>query len=97
MLGAISLSSSSHFPAVRYSKAVKPVTLAPVPARLEISPPPTGSATLTNRIGIEDVARRSSATPSPVLVTIRSGAPPTSAMASQRARSGSLAERCSKR
>jgi hypothetical protein len=43
--GAISLSSSSHFPLMPYSKRVKPVALPPGRAKLSTNPAPTGSVT----------------------------------------------------
>src|SRR5262249_40110247 len=54
--GAISLSTSSHFPLMPYSKIMKPVALPPGSARLATKPAPTGSATVTNTIGIVRVA-----------------------------------------
>ena len=56
MRGAISLSSSSHFPLMLYSNAVKPVALPPGRAKLETKPAPTGSTTFANTIGTERVA-----------------------------------------
>ena len=44
--GAISLSSSSHFPLMLYSNCIKPVALPPGRARLSTKPAPTGSATM---------------------------------------------------
>jgi hypothetical protein len=44
-LGAISLSSSSHFPLRLYSNARNPVMLPPGRARLATNPAPTGSMT----------------------------------------------------
>jgi hypothetical protein len=49
--GAISLSSSSHFPAKPNSEVINPVVLPPGRARLATRPPPTGSVTLANTIG----------------------------------------------
>src|SRR6516165_180681 len=49
--GAISLSSSNHFPLMPYSIEVKPVALPPGRPRLATKPPPTGSVTFTNTIG----------------------------------------------
>ena len=40
-LGAICLSSSSHFPLMLYSKSMKPVALPPGRARLSTKPAPT--------------------------------------------------------
>ena len=56
MRGAISLSSSSHFPLMLYSNRVNPVTLPPGRARLSTKPAPTGSATIANTIGTLRVA-----------------------------------------
>src|SRR5262249_16870875 len=61
--GAISLSSSSHFPPRPYSNEVKPVALRPGRAKLSTNPAPTGSAMPTNTIGIVWVACSSGATP----------------------------------
>ena len=54
--GAISFSSSSHFPLMPYSKIVNPVALPPGCARLATKPAPTGSITVTNMIGMVRVA-----------------------------------------
>src|SRR5712671_5528907 len=54
-VGATFLSSSSDFPNIAYSKKVKPVTLPPGRARLEMKPCPTGSVTSTKTIGIERI------------------------------------------
>src|SRR6185436_11863160 len=54
--GAISLSSSSHFPLRPYSNMRKPVALPPGRARLATKPAPTGSMTTTNTIGKVRVA-----------------------------------------
>ena len=55
-LGAICLSSSSHFPLILYSNAMKPVALPPGRAKLFTKPAPTGSATAANTIGTVRVA-----------------------------------------
>src|SRR5438034_6201705 len=47
-LGAICLSSSSHFPLILYSNAMNPVVLPPGCAKLFTKPAPTGSATAAN-------------------------------------------------
>ena len=60
--GAISLSSSSHFPLKPYSNWIKPVALPPGRARLSTKPAPTGSATFTNTIGTVRVACSNGAT-----------------------------------
>ena len=54
--GAISLSSSSHFPPMLYSKFMNPVALPPGRARLSTKPAPTGSTTTGNTIGTVRVA-----------------------------------------
>ena len=61
--GAISLSSSSHFPLRLYSNWIKPVALPPGRARLSTKPEPTGSGTITNTIGTVRVACSSGARP----------------------------------
>src|SRR5262245_7741788 len=62
MWGAISLSSSSHFPLMPYSNAVNPVALPPGCARLATNPAPTGSMTFANTIGALRLACCSAAT-----------------------------------
>ena len=57
MPGAISLSTSSNFPATESSKRVKPVALPPGRAKLATKPWPTGSETCTNMIGTVRVSR----------------------------------------
>src|SRR5262249_53415496 len=57
-LGAISLSSSSHFAPMPYSYGVKPVILPPGRAKLSTKPAPTGSGVAANTIGTVRVARR---------------------------------------
>ena len=54
--GAISLSSSSHFPLRLNSKDMKPVTLPPGRAKLSTKPAPTGSRDRRNTIGTVRVA-----------------------------------------
>jgi hypothetical protein len=54
--GAISLSSSSHFPLMRNSNRTNPVVLPPGRAKLSTYPAPTGSVTFTNTIGTLRVA-----------------------------------------
>ena len=54
--GAISLSSSSHFPPMLYSKSMNPVALPPGRARLSTKPAPTGSPATGNTIGTVRVA-----------------------------------------
>src|SRR5262249_40078301 len=56
VLGAICLSSSSHFPLKLYSNSKKPVVLPPGRARLSTKPLPTGSIVPANTIGTERLA-----------------------------------------
>ena len=56
VLGAICLSSSSHFPLRLYSNSKNPVVLPLGRARLSTKPLPTGSMTFTNTIGTVRVA-----------------------------------------
>src|SRR5262245_36989886 len=51
-VGAISLSSSSHFPLRLYSNSMKPVTLPPGCARLSTKSAPTGSGVIANTTGM---------------------------------------------
>ena len=55
-LGAICLSSSSHFPLMLYSPERNPVALPPGRAKLSTKPAPTGSAAYVNTIGTVRVA-----------------------------------------
>src|SRR5262249_16154723 len=71
--GAISFSSSSHFPLRLYSKFMKPVMLPPGRAKVSTKPAPTGSETSTNTIGRVRVACRNAATLSVPLANMRSG------------------------
>src|SRR5207247_1011396 len=85
-LGAICLSSSSHFPLILYSNAMKPVVLPPGRAKLFTKPAPTGSATAANTIGT-------------VRFTCTNGhaaaaAPLTNAMNSRRLPRNSIRKRC---
>src|SRR5215470_13445162 len=57
-VGTISLRISSRFAASSVERNVMPVTLPPGRARLDTSPPATGSPAATITIGIVDVARR---------------------------------------
>jgi hypothetical protein len=54
--GAISLSSSSHFPPMLNSQFMKPVALPPGRAKLSTKPAPTGSLVMVNTIGTVRVA-----------------------------------------
>src|SRR5262245_41474248 len=87
--GAISLSSSSHFPLKLYSNCIKPVTLPPGRDRLPTKPAATGSTTLTNTIGIVRVACNSGGMPALPLDKMTSGASATSSPACLRMRSAS--------
>src|SRR5262245_20185211 len=49
--GAISFSSSNHFPPKLYSKAMKPVALPPGRAKLSTKPAATGSPTVGDTTG----------------------------------------------
>src|SRR5262249_14333847 len=60
--GAMSLSSSSHFPPMLYSKLVKPVAFPPGRARLSTIPAPTGSTATGNTIGTVRVTCSNAAT-----------------------------------
>jgi hypothetical protein len=79
--GAISLSSSSHFPLMPYSNTVNPVALLPGCARLATRPALTGSTVCTNTIGIVLVIRCSSATLLLVAARMTSGASATNSAA----------------
>jgi hypothetical protein len=61
-LGAICLSSSSHFAVMPYSKRIRPVALPPGRARLLTKPAPTGSGTTANTMGTVRLAWRRGAT-----------------------------------
>src|SRR6516165_2601233 len=54
-LGAISLSSSNHFPHKLYSNIIKPVALPPGCDSLLTWPEPTGSGRMANTMGMECV------------------------------------------
>ncbi len=79
--GAISLSSSSHFALKLYSYELKPVALPPGRAKLSTRPPPTGSTTCTNTIGMVRVARRTDVTVILPPVKMTSGASATNSAA----------------
>jgi hypothetical protein len=53
--GAISLSSSSHLPAIVGSTLMKPVTLPPGSLNFDTKPLPTGSETATKIMGMARV------------------------------------------
>src|SRR6516162_7792096 len=59
--GAISLSNSSHLPAIVGSMLVKPVALPPGREKLATKPLPTGSATVANTMGMVRVCCSSAA------------------------------------
>src|SRR5262249_16257977 len=96
--GAISLSSSNHFPLMLYSKTVNPVALPPGCARLATKPAPTGSTTVTNTIGTLRVACCNAATDAvPDAATRTSGASATSSAACLRNSSALAVARVSMR
>src|SRR5215831_19309788 len=78
--GVISLSSSSHFPAMLYSNTRKPVALPPGRARLSTKPAPTGSATAVNTIGMVRVDCSNGARVGLLLARITSGASATNSV-----------------
>src|SRR4051812_47664261 len=79
--GAISLSSSSHFPLRPYSNEMNPVTLPPGCARLSTKPAPTGSATPANTIGKVPVASINGPTVEVPVARTTSGAKATNSAA----------------
>ena len=89
--GAISLSSSSHFPLMPYSYWVKPVALPPGRARLSTKPAPTGSRSTANTIGTVRVACSNGPTAEPPTARMTSGASATNSAAYLRVRSASPA------
>src|SRR5262244_4584858 len=89
--GAISLSSSSHFPLRLYSNIKKPVTLPPGLARLSTKPAPTGSTTFVNTTGTVRVAFSNGATCEAPVAKITSGVRAISSSAYLRVRSASPA------
>jgi hypothetical protein len=94
--GAISLSSSSHFPLMPYSNWTNPVALPPGRAKLSTKPAPTGSGTSTNTTGTVRVACNNGPTPAAPVVSMTSGVSATSSAAYLRMRSASpAAQRCS--
>ena len=84
--GATFLSSSSDFPNIAYSTKVKPVTLPPGRARLEMKPCPTGSFTSTKTIGIERITLTASERITLPFATMMSGASCASSATSPRTR-----------
>jgi hypothetical protein len=84
--GATSLSRSSHFPNIAYSKKVNPVTLPPGRTRLEMKPCPTGSVTSTKTIGIERIACTASERITLPFATMTSGASRASSATAPRMR-----------
>jgi hypothetical protein len=89
--GAISLSSSSHFPLMLNSYAAKPVALPPGRARLSTQPPPTGSMVVTNTIGTVRLTCCKAPTIEPAVPTMTSGESATNSAAYLRKRSRSSA------
>ncbi len=78
VIGAISLSIVSHFPAMLASIPRKPVRLPPGRLKLATNPAPTGSATPTNTTGIARLSRCNEATTCGVCAKITSGLRATS-------------------
>src|ERR1700681_3339640 len=72
-LGAISVSNSSHLPAIAASWLMKPVILPPGRGRLSTKPSPTGSAVGAKTIGIVRVSRWSAAVTGVEFARIMSG------------------------
>src|SRR5262249_26895486 len=72
--GAISLSSSTHFPLRLYSNIKKPVALPPGRDRLSMKPEPSGSGTTANTIGTARVACSNRSKPRPPFAKMTSGA-----------------------
>ena len=101
--GAISLSSSSHFPLMLNSNEVNPVALPPGRARLSTQPPPTGSIVVTNTIGTVRLACCNAPTIDAAWPGSTSGASATNSAAYLRKRrdrrrpSGSRSARCGRR
>src|SRR5436309_1098764 len=87
--GAISLSSSSHFPLKLYSNCRKPVALPPGRDRLLTKPEPTGSGTIANTIGTVRVAWSMAPTDALPVAKMRSGASAANSVADLRMRSAS--------
>ena len=80
--GAISLSSSSHFPLMRYLEAGKTGDVAARPRQAFDEPSPTGSATRTNTIGMVRVCRSNAS--AAAVATMTSGASATNSAAHRR-------------
>ena len=81
------MSNSSHLALKLYSNSMNPVVLPPGQAKLSTKPPPTGSATRTNTIGIVRVTRRNAATPGLPLARMISGLSATNSAAYLRSKS----------
>ena len=79
--GAISFSSSNHFPPRESSKFVNPVTLPPGRARLSTKPACTGSPTPKKTIGMVLVCWRIAAVTMGLTARIASGDKPISSVA----------------
>src|SRR5262249_49202183 len=82
--GAISLSSSSHFPLMPYSNRRKPVVLPPGRAKLSTKSPLTGSMRLANTIGVVCPICCTAANAMVPLASITSGNPGGSLEATRR-------------
>ena len=86
--GAISLSSSSHFPLRPNSNEMKPVALLSGRDRLLTKPAPTGSTTFTNTIGTVRVACNNGPAAALPFTRMTSGASATNSAAYLRVSSG---------
>src|SRR5262249_59474175 len=71
--GAMSLTSSTHFPAIDPSIVMKPVALLPGRGKLATKPLPIGSATFTQMTGRIRVSCSTAAVPGVPCERIRSG------------------------
>jgi hypothetical protein len=92
------LSNSSHFPPMLYSNVIKPVMLPPGRARLSTMPPPIGSPTTGNTIGMVRVAWSIALEPDTPWARMTSGADAASSVACLRSDAGLVvAERVSMR
>src|SRR5262245_16010533 len=93
--GAISLSSSSHFPLRPYSNPLNPVALPPGRARLSTMPAPTGSTAVGNTIGTVRVTCSNDVTDEAPWARMTSGASAANSAACRRTSAASVAQRVS--
>ena len=89
--GAISFNSPTHLPPSAESRAMKPVMLPPGCERLAAKPPPIGSATVANTIGIVRVPRARALITGVLAPKIASGCSSISSFANVAILSASLA------